>query len=124
MWDTCGQERYRSIAHSFYRGATAVLFVYDVTDVDSFLNLRAWKFDVDGVNQDGNLVKVDLASMRRNFQSNRLFHFNFCSQILVGNKSDSNSKIVDRETAARFASEHEMDDFFEVTLIELDPFCI
>ena len=65
MWDTCGQERYRSIAHSFYRGATAVLFVYDVTDVDSFLNLRAWKFDVDGVNQDGNLVKVHLASMRR-----------------------------------------------------------
>ena len=63
MWDTCGQERYRSIAHSFYRGATAVLFVYDVTDVDSFLNLRAWKFDVDGVNQDGNLVKVDLASI-------------------------------------------------------------
>ena len=34
---------------------------------------------------------------------------------MVGNKSDSSSKIVDRETAARFASEHEMDDFFEVS---------
>lgn len=43
--------------------------------------------------------------------------FPLCSQILVGNKSDSNSKIVDRETAARFASEHEMDDFFEVIFI-------
>ena len=43
--------------------------------------------------------------------------FPICPQILVGNKSDSNSKIVDRETASRFASEHEMDDFFEVNLI-------
>ncbi len=65
MWDTCGQERYRSIAHSFYRGACAVLFVYDVTDVESFLNLKAWKYDVDSVNQDSNLIKVICAWKER-----------------------------------------------------------
>jgi GTPase SAR1 family protein len=65
MWDTCGQERYRSIAHSFYRGACAIIFVYDVTDADSFLNLRAWKFDVDSVNQDTNLIKVGNTGIRQ-----------------------------------------------------------
>jgi 50S ribosomal subunit-associated GTPase HflX len=36
-------------------------------------------------------------------------------QILVGNKCDSNSKIVDRDTAMRYAVEEEMDEVFEVS---------
>ncbi len=31
LWDTAGQERFRSVTRSYYRGAAAVILVYDVT---------------------------------------------------------------------------------------------
>ncbi len=36
MWDTAGQERFRTITSSYYRGAHAVLIVFDVTSESSF----------------------------------------------------------------------------------------
>ena len=47
-WDTCGQERFRSIGTHFARGARAYFFVYDVTNADSFLNLGVWMREVEG----------------------------------------------------------------------------
>lgn len=42
LWDTGGQERYRSIAPIFYRGAQAALLVYDVCDEKSFAEMTDW----------------------------------------------------------------------------------
>jgi small GTP-binding protein len=42
LWDTSGQERYRSIAPIFYRGAQAALLVYDVTSERSFGEMGGW----------------------------------------------------------------------------------
>jgi small GTP-binding protein len=42
LWDTAGQERFQSITSSLYRGAHAVMFVYDVSSPDSFYNLEKW----------------------------------------------------------------------------------
>eukprot|EP00026_Physarum_polycephalum_P015983 Phypoly_transcript_16799.p1 GENE.Phypoly_transcript_16799~~Phypoly_transcript_16799.p1 ORF type:complete len:207 (+),score=29.15 Phypoly_transcript_16799:108-728(+) len=42
IWDTAGQESYRSIAANYYRNAQAALLVYDITDKDSFVALKAW----------------------------------------------------------------------------------
>jgi GTPase SAR1 family protein len=84
MWDTCGQERYRSNAHTFYRGACAIIFVYDVTDADSFLNLRAWKFDVDSVNQDTNLIKVGNTGIRQRLREMKHLRFINLRHILLG----------------------------------------
>lgn len=42
IWDTAGQERFRTITTAYYRGAMGILLVYDVTDEQSFNNIRNW----------------------------------------------------------------------------------
>lgn len=36
IWDTAGQERFRGITKSYYKGAQAILLVYDVNNPKSF----------------------------------------------------------------------------------------
>lgn len=40
--DTAGQERYRSLAPMYYRGAAAAIVVYDTTSKDSFNGAKSW----------------------------------------------------------------------------------
>ena len=42
LWDTAGQERFRSIMKLYYRGASAVLLVYSMTDESSFEEMGLW----------------------------------------------------------------------------------
>jgi Ras-related protein Rab-2A len=42
IWDTAGQESFRSITRSYYRGAAGALLVYDITRRDSFQHLSRW----------------------------------------------------------------------------------
>lgn len=42
IWDTAGQEKYKSISQAYYRNAAAVILVYDITCHDSFENLCKW----------------------------------------------------------------------------------
>lgn len=42
IWDTAGQESFRSITRSYYRGSAAVLLVYDITNFKSFIALDKW----------------------------------------------------------------------------------
>lgn len=51
IWDTAGAERFRTITSSFYRGARAILLVYDVTDGNSFRSVKRWVDDIDKVNR-------------------------------------------------------------------------
>ena len=39
IWDTAGQESFRSITRSYYRGAAGALLVYDITRRDTFSHL-------------------------------------------------------------------------------------
>ena len=43
IWDTAGQERFQSLSAAFYRGANCCCIVYDVTDPESFYNIKKWK---------------------------------------------------------------------------------
>ena len=46
IWDTAGQESFKSITKIFYRGANCVVFCYDITRMDTFLNLETWLREV------------------------------------------------------------------------------
>ena len=45
IWDTAGQEKYRSIGKMFYKNAYIVLFVYDITNKKSFIDLKTVWYD-------------------------------------------------------------------------------
>ena len=42
LWDTIGQEKYRSLTKIFLKGAKIVIFVYDITNLNSFKELNYW----------------------------------------------------------------------------------
>lgn len=42
IWDTAGQERYRSITNAYYRGAEAIIIVFDLNNKDSFNHIQVW----------------------------------------------------------------------------------
>ncbi|XP_047949593.1 ras-related protein RABB1c-like [Salvia hispanica] len=46
MWDTAGQETFRSLTRFYYRGAVGVLLVYDITRRETFDHLPTWLEDV------------------------------------------------------------------------------
>ena len=46
LWDTAGQDRYRTIAKNYYKGSHGILLLYDVTKSSSFENIREWIKDI------------------------------------------------------------------------------
>lgn len=78
IWDTAGQERFRTITSTYYRNTHGVIIVYDVTNPESFVNVKRWLNEI-SENCD-----------------------NVC-KILVGNKNDDPAKKkVDTQDAMQF----------------------
>ena len=83
IWDTAGQERFKTITTSYYKGAHAILIVFDITDHDSFDHIRNWMADIDKFAKEGVL------------------------RILVGNKCDlQNERKVSVEEAKQIANKY------------------
>jgi len=92
IWDTGGQERFRSIAESYFRTAHGVIAVYDITNMKSFVNIGPW---IDTVkNKSRDTLEI----------------------VIVGNKSDITSKReVSYEKGKEFADTNGY-KFFELQL--------
>ena len=83
IWDTAGQESFRSITRSYYRGAAGALLVYDITRRDTFKHLSRW-----------------LEEARQHSQSNMVI-------MLIGNKNDlEHRRAVSTEEGKAFADKH------------------
>ncbi|CAD7086690.1 unnamed protein product [Hermetia illucens] len=85
IWDTAGQERFRTITSTYYRGTHGVIIVYDVTNGDSFANVRRWLQEIE-------------------------HNCDVVNKILVGNKNDDPArKVVLTEDAQRFARQMDIE---------------
>lgn len=43
IWDTAGEERYANVSSTFYRGADIVIFVFDITNKETFESIQYWE---------------------------------------------------------------------------------
>lgn len=83
IWDTAGQESFRSITRSYYRGAAGALLVYDITRRETFTHLTKW-----------------LEEARQNANTNMVV-------MLIGNKADlEHRRAVSFKEGQQFALEH------------------
>lgn len=63
IWDCAGQERFRSIVASYYKGAHGIILAYSVANRDSFDNIKQWYVDCQKYcNQNANFVLVGTKS--------------------------------------------------------------
>ncbi|KAJ6249365.1 dystroglycan-related [Anaeramoeba flamelloides] len=91
IWDTAGQESFRSIIRPYYRRAVGALIVFDITQRESFNSLVSWLEDV------------------------RLNASNNVEITLIGNKADlSNDRAVSYEEGEKFAKEHGL-EYYETS---------
>lgn len=105
LWDTAGQEKFKSLIPSYIKDSQAIVVVYDITSRESFESVEKWMTDA------RELRDVDQALI-----------------VLVGNKSDLvGPDLVDQETAglgrrvsyeeaAAFANQKEI-MFFEISAL-------
>ncbi|KAI9697739.1 MAG: hypothetical protein M1820_007726 [Bogoriella megaspora] len=67
LWDTAGQETYKSITRSYFRGASGALLVFDITRRSTFNSVTSWLHDLRQIAEEGIVIvlvgnKLDLAS--------------------------------------------------------------
>ena len=83
VWDTAGQEKYRSLARIFYKDARVIIFVYDITNLKSFQEIQKYWYNETKDNCDNDVIYA-----------------------LVGNKSDLYEKEeVNEIDAQKYADE-------------------
>ena len=46
IWDTAGQEKYKSITSAYYKGSKGALVIYDITQKETFANIEKWVNDL------------------------------------------------------------------------------
>ena len=91
IWDTAGQEAFRSITRTYYKSSTCAFIVYDITDKKSFENVITW------LNECRDMCYKDIL---------------IC---LIGNKSDLEGKrVISYEEGKNFADENNL-LFFETS---------
>ena len=93
IWDTAGQERYKSLTEGYFRNAEGVLIVYDVTNSDTFNNLKFW-----------------INSVKKHIDINK----GHIPAILIGNKIDIFNREVTKEEGEKYAKQEGL-EYYETS---------
>ena len=90
IWDTAGQDRFRAITKNYYKGANGIILIYDVTNLQSYENVKNW-----------------IAQIKESANQNVIIY-------LVGNKIDikEEDRCVKTEDGKKLAEEFKL-PFFE-----------
>ena len=92
IWDTCGQEVYRSLISSFFRSASLAIIVYSIDTEDSFNNIEKWLNDIK--TQSNPDIKI----------------------FLIGNKADLEDKRrLTKEQGEQLCRDHKLAYFMETS---------
>jgi len=87
IWDTAGQEKFRNITTSYYRGAHGIVVVFDTTNADTFRHLQSWLLEVERYLGNESHIK----------------------KLLIGNKVDlTDQRQVTTEQIQKFAENHKL----------------
>ena len=86
IWDTCGQERYKTITKQYYREINGYILIFDLSNKNSFSNIKHWLNDISEYGQNINC------------------------KIIVGNKNDlSEERQVGQEEIDNFILENNIE---------------
>ena len=92
IWDTCGQEVYRSLISSFYRNSSLAILVYAINNQESFDSLETWLDEIK--TQTHPNLKI----------------------FLIGNKIDlEDQRVVSKEAGEELAKDHNLNLFMETS---------
>eukprot|EP01088_Endostelium_zonatum_P002714 TRINITY_DN1343_c0_g1_i1.p1 TRINITY_DN1343_c0_g1~~TRINITY_DN1343_c0_g1_i1.p1 ORF type:complete len:221 (+),score=58.44 TRINITY_DN1343_c0_g1_i1:62-724(+) len=80
LWDTAGQDRFKAVTNSYFRGAHGVIIVYDITDTHTFEQIEEYWVNEVEKNAPGNAVLM-----------------------IVGNKCDLENRTVSVKRAKDYA---------------------
>ena len=58
IWDTVGSEKYRSVTKMFYRNASVVILIYDITNEQTFNELKNYWYNEIINNLESNISKI------------------------------------------------------------------
>ena len=94
IWDTCGQEAYRSLIMNFYRNSSLAIVVYSVEDKTSFNDVNIWLKQV------------------------KTYGTSSCKIFLIGNKIDSDYREVSYEQGLKCKNDFFFDCFMETSAKE------
>jgi Ras-related protein Rab-8A len=82
LWDTAGQDKFRAITRNYYKGASGIILIFDVTNVKSYENIKKW------INE----IKEEISEK--------------VAIVLIGNKIDNvQERKISKEQGEKLASE-------------------
>lgn len=96
LWDTAGQETYKSVTRSYFRGASGALLVFDISRRQTFAHVQDWLSDLRAIAEPDIVV------------------------ILVGNKSDlaegdENKREITAQEAEEWAKKNQVLEYVETS---------
>ena len=95
IWDTAGQEAFKSITRSYYKNSACAMIVYDITNKKSFENVTSW------LNECKEMCSKDILI------------------ILIGNKTDLEGKRVVTQKEGKDLAEENNLFFYETSALDV-----